>query len=435
MRMHVCRAVACVLVLGAPGVLAAQQSDAVRLLGELRLRGEAERPALVDTLDAFTLLRARLGLEASLGERAKVFLQVQDARTFGEEAGTMDASADRLDLHQGWLELTRPLGALQLALRAGRQEVTLGNERLIGPVGWTNTGRSFDALRVSLGSAEQQWQLTALAATVDERGRRLTGTSPGPDRSDHMLLGAWIDAKAIDAWFLFDRAAEYRTFYGVDRGTVGGRIELPAWRGLTAWAEGSYQFGNMVTPSPLQDPDIAAYMFGGRIAYALPASPLRSLGAGLDYLSGDRDTPPGSEYQAFNVMYYTGHKWYGYLDLFLDPAARTGDRGLVDWIASATVQLAASAPLSIDVHHFATAVTRTINVVGDGPLPPAEAQDLGWEFDLTLPLTVGPNQRLQLGYSAYRNGEAAPLAGLGEDGNWWHWGYAMLTFSFGGSVR
>jgi hypothetical protein len=112
---------------------------------ELRLRGEAERPALADTVDAFTLLRARLGLEASLGKGAKVFLQVQDARTFGEEASTVDASADRLDLHQGWLELTRPTGALELVLRAGRQELTLGNERLIGPVGWSNTGRS-DAL-------------------------------------------------------------------------------------------------------------------------------------------------------------------------------------------------------------------------------------------------------------------------------------------------
>jgi hypothetical protein len=268
---------------------------------------------------------------------------------------------------------------------------------------------------------------------VAERGRRLTGTSPGPDRSDHLLLGAWLDSKLLDAWLLFDRAAQYRSFYGVDRGTVGGRVELPALGGLSAWAEGSYQFGNMVTPSPLQDPDIAAYMFGGRVAYALPASPLRSLGVGLDYLSGDPDGPgTGSEYEAFNVLYHTGHKWYGYLDLFLDPAARTGDRGLVDWLASATVQLADNAPSRVDVHHFSMAVTRVINVVGDAPLPPVERRDLGWELDLTLPLTVGPNQRLQLGYSAYRNGEAASLAGLGDDGDWWHWGYAMLTFGFGG---
>jgi hypothetical protein len=428
-------AVSLLLFLAIPGLLQAQQDAAVRLSGELRLRGEVERPAQVDTVDAFTLLRARLGLEAALGERAKVFLQVQDARTFGEESSTVDATADRLDLHQGWLELMRPVGALQLGLRAGRQEVALGNERLIGPVAWSNTGRSFDALRVSLGSAERQWQLTALAATIDERGRRLAGANPGADRSDHTLLGAWLDARLLDAWFLFDRGAEYRNFTGVDRGTVGARLDAPAWRGLTAWAEGSYQFGNQLAGASVEQ-DIAAYMVGARLAYAFPASPLRSIGLGVDYLSGD-DAPADGEYRAFNTMYHTGHKWYGYIDLFLDPAARTGDRGLVDGIASVTMQVARSAPLAVDLHRFWTAAPRALDC-GAQPCPPSasdEASALGWELDLTLPLSIGPNQRLQLGYSAYRNGEAAPLAGLGEDGAWWHWGYAMLTFGFSGAVR
>src|SRR5512141_1619612 len=101
----------CALVLCLPRLVAAQ-GGGLRLVGELRLRAEVERPAVVDTLDSITLLRARLGLEATVSERAKVFLQVQDARTFGEESSTVDASADRLDLHQGWLELAFPVGAL-----------------------------------------------------------------------------------------------------------------------------------------------------------------------------------------------------------------------------------------------------------------------------------------------------------------------------------
>lgn len=422
------------LLVGLPGLGSAQDAG-LRLVGELRLRGEAERPVVVDTVDAFTLLRARLGLEATLSQYAKVFLQVQDARTFGEEASPADGSADRLDLHQGWLELARPVGTLSFSVRAGRQELGLGNERLLGPANWTNTGRAFDALTVGLGSKARGWQLTALAATVDERGRRLAGSVPGPEREDQLLLGSYWDTRILDAWLLFERAAEYRSFYGADRATAGARIELPAWRGLSAWAEGSYQFGNQVLSQPATAQDISAYLLGGRISWARPTSPLRALGIGIDYLSGD-ERPGDADYHAFNVMYHTGHKWYGYLDLFLDPAGKTGDRGLVDGIASATVQLAPAAPLAIDLHRFRTAAQRPPTC--PGPLPCSsseEARDLGWELDLTLPFSIGPNQRVQAGYSAYRNGAAAPLAGLGAESRWYHWGHLMVTFGFSGGVH
>jgi hypothetical protein len=146
---------------------------------------------------------------------------------------------------------------------------------------------------------------------------------------------------------------------------------------------------------------------------------LRTLGIGLDYLSGD-DDPADNEYEAFNTLYHTGHKWYGYMDLFLDPAARTGERGLIDGIASATFGLGAQVPLTVDAHRFWTAAQRE----------PGEASDLGWELDLTLPLTIAPGQSLQLGYSAFRAGDAASLANLGASGRWAHWGYVMATFGF-----
>lgn len=398
---------------------AAGQDVPINVSGELRLRPELERPAAFDTFDAFTLLRARLGLEAELAKSARIFLQVQDARTFGEEQNTTDATADRFDLHQGWLELVRPVGSASLAVRAGRQEISLGSERLVGAVGWSNTGRSFDALRVSLARPEATWNVTAFAATVRERGRRLVSTNSS-DRSDHVLLGTYADTRVVDGFAFFDRADTVRAFTEIDRLTVGGRIDLPTTGPLSAWAEAAYQAGNQLLGTELgpQDQDIAAYFAGARVALAIE-SRLRSLGIGIDYLSGD-ETPADDEYGAFNTLYHTGHKWYGYMDLFLDPAARTGDRGLVDAIATATVALARDVPLTLDVHRFWTAAQRTDD----------EASDLGWELDFTVPLTIAAGQRLQLGYSAFRNGDAAPLAGIGESGDWGHWGYLMATFSF-----
>lgn len=418
MRMRGCGLVAAVLgLLGTTGV---SGQETLQLSGELRLRGEVERPAPVDTTDGFVLSRARLGVLAELGNRASVFLQLQDARTFGEESSTVDASADRLDLHQAYLQLVRGAGRGELVLRAGRQEIALGNERLVGPVGWSNTGRSFDGARVMLNGPAAAWQVSALAAVVGERGRRLQGTQPVPDRADHLLLGAYGDTRLLDVYALFDRAATYRSWTGIDRGTLGAKVELPAVGGLSAWAEGALQVGNQLLDGASSQ-DISAYLLGGRINYGTAAGVLANVGAGVDYLSGD-ETPADDEYGAFNVLYHTGHKWYGYLDLWLDPAARTGDRGLVDVMGNVTVRLREGWPLALDVHRFSTAVERS----GDG------SSDLGWEIDATLPITIAPNQRLQLGYSAYRNGDAMPLLGLGDADAWWHWGYVMLTFSFGG---
>lgn len=407
-------------MLGMLGATALHAQESLQLSGELRLRGEVERPAPVDTTDGFVLSRARLGVLAALGNRASVFLQLQDARTFGEESSTMDGSADRLDVHQAYLELARGVGGAELGIRLGRQEMAFGNERLLGPVGWSNTGRSFDGARLMLAGSEQRWSVTGIAAIVDERGRRLAGTEPVPERADHLLLGAYGDTKVLDVYGLFDRSATYRSWTGVDRGTLGARVDLPALGGLSAWAEGALQTGNQLLDGSTAQ-DISAYLLGGRVAYAFGAGALASVGGGADYLSGD-ETPLDDEYGAFNVLYHTGHKWYGFLDLWLDPAARTGDRGLVDVMGNVTVRLRDDVPLALDVHRFSTAEQRA----GDG------SSDLGWEVDATLPIALASNQRLQLGYSAYRNGEAMPLLGLGEADAWWHWGYAMLTFSFGG---
>jgi hypothetical protein len=406
---------ATLLVLGAP-VAASGQVETVRLLGEVRVRGEAERPAGFDTADAFTVLRSRIGLEATLSPRAIVLLQLQDARTFGEEPSLTSGRAERLDMHQAWLQYRAGLGGHAVAFRAGRQELSLGNERLVGASNWTNTGRAFDGLRVTFGPEREGWRLNAMAATVKERGRRLTGVQSAD--ADHLFLGGYLTAGPADLFVLHDREATVRTFTGVDRTTVGTRLNRAFPLGLEASVEGAYQFGNQFAADPQ---DIRAYMAGARLAYATKVQALPRLGLGLDYLSGD-DAPADDTYRAFNTLYGTGHKWYGFMDLFLDPAARTRDRGLIDGILSARLALPRDTWLDVDVHGFYL----------QQQFAASEERNIGWEVDFTLPVRLGPGQQLQLGYSAFRNGPAAPLIGFGEDGRLWHWAYIQASFSFGG---
>ena len=162
----------------------------------------------------------------------------------------------------------------------------------------------------------------------------------------------------------------------------------------------------------------------GEVAEVEPAvNALPKVGLGIDYLSGD-ETPSDDEYTAFNTLYATNHKYYGYIDYFLDPAARTLDRGLVDGIASLTLGLPRDLRMDVDAHAFWT----------QQEIAPDAARLIGYEMDVTLPVRLGEGQQLQLGYSLFRNGAAAPLVGLGQDGGWSHWAYIQATFSFGGSL-
>ena len=122
----------------------------VELGVEVRWRFEARdntdfRPA--DDLDRFLGQRVRLHLRVRAHPDLSLYVQGQDVWLFGagqdkviHELGT--------NLHQAYLDW-KPGGSKQWELRAGRQELIYGEERLVGPLGWDNVARSFEIGRAS----------------------------------------------------------------------------------------------------------------------------------------------------------------------------------------------------------------------------------------------------------------------------------------------
>ena len=186
---------------------AAGQDTPLDLSGEIRVRTQWERGIVGRQAEAATLLRTRLRLHAPVTPVLGVVIQFQDSRIFGEETSTLlDGSADQIDLHQAYVRLMGSVLGVPLSVIAGRQEVVFGNERMLGAVGWSNTGRSFDAVRLVVQPDEARWELSALAATVVERGRMAPEPDPSaaPGLGDHTLLGFSLDAGALHWFFLHD---------------------------------------------------------------------------------------------------------------------------------------------------------------------------------------------------------------------------------------
>ena len=135
----------CVVALCVSGAHAGAE---IKLGGQVRPRFEVCGPVGVGH-DVVTNVRVRASISADLEREVSAFIQLQDVRLWGEETSTLaDFRADNFDLHQGYVTFG-DVGETSIGVRIGRQEMSLGGQRLVGAVGWTQQGRSFDGIRVS----------------------------------------------------------------------------------------------------------------------------------------------------------------------------------------------------------------------------------------------------------------------------------------------
>lgn len=396
------------VLLALPVPPAAAQAASFGLTGEVRPRFEWEENPF--WTDAFTSLRTRLAVDAAVGTRLDIVVQLQDSRRFGEEASVADRHAEGLDMHQAYLEARRP-GSTPLVLRVGRQEVGWGDERLVGRRPWSDVGQSFDAARLTVGDAGR-WAVTTLVATLAERGQ----TAPGAGGGDATLLALHLAMPGLRAQILREANVVMR-FQDVDRTTLAAALDLPLPAGIRWTVDAAYQAGSQMAPAPGPGAmDIGAFFLAAHVERRLDGR-LRQVRAGMDWYSGDGD-PGDSDHAAFSILYGSRHKFRGFLDRFSLPDADTGDRGLVD-VLLGTELAVAGAGARVDGHAFFTAVHRN-----------GEDRQIGWELDVRVPFKALPGLDVETGYSIFLNRAAARGLGLGDDGDLTHWAYLQATASF-----
>jgi hypothetical protein len=388
------------LLLAPPPLVSAQESVEIDFGGQIRPRAEGRTP--VDgSWNAFTSMRVRAALDASLEGNVGVFIQVQDVRLFGEEESTLtDYSADNFDLHQGFLQLESVPGLGGMA-RVGRQELALGEQRLVGAVNWTQQGRSFDGIRYTTPMVS--------GFTFDLFAMKLQEETADTQELDASFLGAYGtlptgDAGSLDLYGLFTTDSREDNDAQV---TVGG-----LWKGragpLDIRLEGSLQTGEREGTS------VSAFMVGARAGTRIFDFATATLW--YDYLSGDED-PTDDEIGVFSTLFATNHAFYGLADYFLDIPAHTGGLGLRDAAIKVSFDLPRDATLKVDFHDFRTAE--------EGDL---STQALANELDLTLSYRMAEPLTLVTGYSWVRAREGIKqLERLSEDAQW---AYVMLDAVF-----
>ena len=120
------------------------------------------------TDDNWFLQRFRIGMLIKPVSWLKIYGQGQDSREIysdrADYPGLFAAEGDdSFDLRQAYIEIGDPK-LFPLSLKAGRQLLGYGDERLIGGFDWNNIGRTFDA--VKLRFEQPGWWVDAFASSV-----------------------------------------------------------------------------------------------------------------------------------------------------------------------------------------------------------------------------------------------------------------------------
>ncbi|CAH1657342.1 Alginate_exp domain-containing protein [Hyphomicrobiales bacterium] len=274
--------------------------------GQLRLRPEFSRHPVFGLAapehNNGLLLRSFLSADLRLGPYLRGFVQFASGQApiwTGTPPGTQ---LDRLDLQQGYGELTLPAVAGSLMIRGGRQEMSFGSSRLVSVRDSPNIRRAFDGVRAAWIVAPDSRidaflvrPVVPLAGIFDDRSDPaqafwgVYGTSAVPG----------IPALKADLYYLGINREKARFAQGTadeHRHTVGarlfGKLDSFDWN-----LEGAYQFGRFGSA------DIRAWMASAVFGYSFAELPLAPrIGLNADAFSGDHNLSDGT-LGTFNPLY------------------------------------------------------------------------------------------------------------------------------------
>jgi hypothetical protein len=379
--------------------------------GQLRYRAEGVRAFMLggpgDRDDAFGLTRALVHADVHAGPYLRAFVEgkhaVATGRALPGERRAIDH--DEMAVQNAFVDVAccRAGGLAGATLRVGRQELQLGRERLVSPLDWVNTRRTFDGARLQgrrgAVSLDAFWTrpvtVRQTAPNAADSTTRFWGVTllrrggPSSGTLEGYVLGLEQDASASFAGL---RGAHRRV-------TTGGRVARPLFDARTTVdVEGAWQSGRLAGER------VGAWFVASELARAFPAAPLKPvLAVGADYASGDA-RPGDGRAGTFHQLFPLAHAYAGFMDVL-------GRQNLGELRAVASGTLPHRVAVRVAGHHFARAerADALYGAAGAALRPAASSggRSIGDEVDVTAGRRFGRHLKLDAGY-----GHFIPAAGL-----------------------
>lgn len=383
--------------------------------------------------DTYWLNRFRLHTDLHVTEYFRAFVEGKSSLSTDRRlpGGKRAIDVDELALQNAFADFMLPdpeSGKPFVTIRPGRQELVFGKQRLVSPLDWVNTRRTWDGIAAIVDGSDWSispfWTQFAPVKKYDFNSSRQSIQFFGIHASGRIPSAAL----AVDLYWLGlgrDNAAFNGTAGREDRQTLGGR--LFGKLGETHFdidVEGAYQLGEVGAG------DISAFMVASQLGYVLPGDLAGEprVFIGFDYASGDDS--PGGDVNTFNQLFPLGHAFYGYIDA-------VGRQNAVD--ASAGISLTPLAiiesfeklSITLHFHYFWRASDKDALYDAGGAVArggtAGRSRDLGAEVDLLFKYPVNRHLVFLGGYSHFFPGDFIQQSGPDEGIDFV---YLQLAFTF-----
>lgn len=397
--------------------------------GSARVRFEADenRTLGASAVEDDELVRFRTFLHGELAHRDSFrwFWELRWSETWGSSRPVAPVFEDEPDVQNFFLEWTAgSRGDHPVTVRLGRQELLFGAQRLVSPLDWVSTRRTFDGLSVTIESPRSETVVFGTRPVAHEPHdidsplddvlfAGVYGTfRPAPDHVVD-LYAVWRD-DSRDAF-----ASEVLPgLSDQERRTFGTRWKwsVPRWAVETEWA---LQDGHVGAD------DVDAF-FGTIVAERRwPEVAWKpALLVGLDVASGDED-PFDGQVETFDQLFPLGHAWFGHLDLVarqnveaarLQVSVRPTPR--TQWVAA--------------LHRFELAEERdALYDAGGAPIrrdaTGKAGRDVATELDLLFAWKVNRHVSIAAELARWWSDDFVEATGSGDDA-WFAW--SAISFIF-----
>jgi len=365
--------------------------------GEYRLRTHNENQFASTRLaggdNSFTLSRLRVYANLEIGKHIRVYAEGLDARSFAEDWQPRPIEVDEVDLLNGFAEV-RVGGPTQKGFaRVGRQELLLGAQRLISPLDWGNTRRSFDG--VAGGYQAGALRIDVFGVFPRTVRPHETNTRDDSQRFSGLYLSRGRPGTVLTDVYLLNLRETRGSVFDYDVWTAGAR-STGTLHTLTWEVEGGYQWGDHD-----QEGRQRAGFLSAVVGHGIPLPGRPKLEAGFDWAQGDDDSDDGTR-QTFNQLFPLAHAYLGYMDL----VARQN-------ILAVSVRASAqpTRKLSLQATGFdfrLDSETDALYNAGGGAIrrdaTGAAGNRVGRELDLMGKYLVTPRSDLVLGFSRFWGG-------------------------------
>jgi hypothetical protein len=277
----------------------------------------------------------------------------------------------------------------EAAVRVGRQELLFGAERLISPLDWANTRRTFDGARAMLkgegwtSDSFYTYVVPVIPNQLDE---------PDYDQAFYGVYNTYsaVENLTIDAYYIgYDNqniAPDANGDFSIH--TLGVRLNGALTDDWLFEFEGGPQFGRQSGLGLDHEAAFATAGLGRKLGSVLPWSP--TLWCYYDYASGNTGA---GDFNRFNQLFPLSHKYFG----FIDAVQRSN-------VEAPNILLTASPNdhwtlLFWYWHFMANQENDIIPAIGGTPPQSTASKDYGDELDVTVRRTLGPRSNVLFGWS------------------------------------